>query len=620
MSNPLPSDAELSRESDLASRPPPRRRRRWKRVVFAFVLLALAVFLVPTIWLKPWSVNHFYLRTLAELLWQSPTLCSQLHVLDWRSDELDDYSLAQRERSRALVRRELGVLHRFDRAKMTKDEQLSYDVMDWFLADIDARQTFGPEIYAFEQLGGLHVAFPSFMTDHHEVTSEKQGRAYVARVSKIGAAFDQLIATAKDDAARGIVPPRFVLAKVTADARAFMDLAPLENPLTKTLDTKLAAIAKLEPAVKNELHEQLVARIGDTVKPAYERFLALLAELEKASTDDPGMWKLSDGDRRYALYLRSGTASNKTPDEVHALGLAEVAKHEAEIRAILVSQGIAAEDVAAALRGLAQEERFRYPDVPASRAAAIADFQRILDDMDAKVDRMFLERAAVGLDVQAVPAFREKTAPGGQYFPPPLDNSKKGIFFANVAAPHDIARFGMRTLAYHEGTPGHHYQFMMARQNKSLPMFRQLVPFNSYSEGWALYAEQLAAENGFEEDPFDRIGFLEAQLFRAARLVVDTGMHAKRWSREQAIAYMMAHTASPEREIVIEVERYAVWPGQACGYMVGMLTILELRERAKAALGAKYDPKEFHAAVLRPGALPLPLLERVVDDWIASRR
>ncbi len=588
---------------------PSKRRRRWW-LIPATLLLLLAGFVVPTVWGKPWSIRHFYLRALAEVVWESPMLCSSLRLLDFRKDRLDDFSPRRRERLRALFARSLATLHRYDRASLPPSERLSFDVMDWYLRDLQA--TDGGAVYAIEQLEGLHVALPTFLTTLHTLESRSDAEAYVARVAASGVAFDQLLETIRDDAKRGVVPPRFILQKILADARAFAETPTADNPITRHLKTKVEAL-HLDAATQQKLVTAVEARLDDTLRPAYRRLITALDAMLQTASDDAGVWRLPDGDKLYAAFLRSGTAADVTADEVHALGLREVARIEAELRPLLAARGSSTENIGAALRALGASPDAHYPDTDAGRRQMLADYQKIIDDIDGKLGGLFTDRPKVGVKVEPVPAFRAKTAPMGQYYPPPVDNSRPGTFFVNLDQIDKATRHGMRTLAYHEATPGHHFQIVIARQQAALPMFRQLVPINSYVEGWALYAEQLAAEQGFEADPLDRIGYLSAQLFRASRLVVDTGLHAKRWTRQQAIDYMLAHSSLADHEAVIEVERYVVWPGQACGYMIGRLKILELREREQQRLGASFSLAKFHDRILAGGALPMTLLPQALD-------
>jgi len=271
------------------------------------------------------------------------------------------------------------------------------------------------------------------------------------------------------------------------------------------------------------------------------------------------------------------------------------------------------------MQRLSKEPRFLYPHTDEGRQQVLADYETIIDDISGKLEAIFDVRPEAGVQVEAVPEFQQANAPAAYYQPPPLDRSKPGTFFVNLGNIKEVSKFGMRTLAYHEAIPGHHFQIGIAQELKGVPFFRRIIPFGAYVEGWALYAERVAAEHGFQEDPYDRLGYLQSQLFRAVRLVVDTGIHHKRWTREQAIDYMLKNTGSPEGEVVTEIERYIVWPGQACGYMVGQLKILELRRKAQERLGDRFDIREFHNVILTNGALPLSILERVVDAWLDSK-
>jgi uncharacterized protein (DUF885 family) len=307
------------------------------------------------------------------------------------------------------------------------------------------------------------------------------------------------------------------------------------------------------------------------------------------------------------------------PEEVHRLGLAEVDRIQEEMWDILRAEGVEARTIGEAMTKLGEDPRFTWEDSDAGREEILARFREIVEEVDANIDHLFDARPKTGVEVQRVPQFREASSPAAYYNPAPFDGSKPGTFFANLRNVREHARFGMRTLAYHEAIPGHHFQSSLAQEQTGVPFFRRVIPFTAYAEGWALYAEQLAAENGFQDDPYDRLGYLQSQMFRAVRLVVDTGIHVKRWTREEAITYMLENTGMPESDVTAEVERYIVWPGQACAYKVGQLKILELRERAHARLGERFDIREFHGVVLEHGELPLTILERLVDEWIAAK-
>jgi uncharacterized protein (DUF885 family) len=290
------------------------------------------------------------------------------------------------------------------------------------------------------------------------------------------------------------------------------------------------------------------------------------------------------------------------------------------MRSILEAEGYRVDgEVGATLAGVFREPRFQWPDTEEGRASIIAEYQRIIDEIDGKLSPFFGLRPARGVRVERIPQFKEATSALAYYNTPALDGSRPGVFYANLRDVAEHPRPRMRTLAYHEAIPGHHFQLAIAQELQGVPFFRKVVPFTAFAEGWALYAEQVAAENGFQDDPFDRLGYLSAQMMRACRLVVDTGIHSKRWTREQAIEYMVSRTGMPEQEATVEIERYIVMPGQATAYMVGRLKILELRERAQRQLGQRFDLREFHDVVLRNGSVPLTILERIVEDWIAAK-
>ncbi|MEP6809100.1 MAG: DUF885 domain-containing protein, partial [Chthoniobacterales bacterium] len=348
-----------------------------------------------------------------------------------------------------------------------------------------------------------------------------------------------------------------------------------------------------------------------------EYFTALLP---KTTTDD-GVWKLPDGAAYYAHLLRENTTTTLNPAEIHALGLAEVARIEGEMRVLLDANGFAGQPIAPALATLTKDPRFLYPNDDTGRAAALAEYTRLIDQALERSKQLFSSIPKAKIEVRRVPEFKEATGPGAYYEGPAMDGTRPGIFYANLRDLSEEPKWSMPTLAYHEGVPGHHFQIATAQELKGLPQFRKLIPFTAYQEGWALYTEWLAKDAGwYEGDPFGDLGRLQAELFRAVRLVVDTGIHAQRWTREQAIAYMLEHTGMGEKEVTSEIERYIVAPGQACAYKVGMLKIQELRKRAQTELGDKFDQRDFHDVVLKNGALPLEVLEQQVNEYIARKK
>jgi uncharacterized protein (DUF885 family) len=419
----------------------------------------------------------------------------------------------------------------------------------------------------------------------------------------------------------GILPPTFVVEKVLAEMRGFAGVPASENILYTSFVEKLDKLPAdaLAPTEREELLSKVEAAVSGQVYPAYGRFIAYYDELLPRTEGNHGVWALPDGEAFYAWAARMHTTTDMTPDQIHQLGLDEVARIEAEMSAILVAEGLEEGTVGERMQQIARRPDQLYPDTDAGRAAIIADFTAMIEEIDGGIDDYFNVRPKQGVRVERVPEFREKTAPGAYYNPPAFDGSRPGIFYINLRSTDEIARFGMRTLAYHEAIPGHHFQTTIQQELTGVPTFRKVLPFTAFSEGWALYTERLAWEIGFQDEPLDNLGRLQAEMFRAVRLVVDTGLHHKRWTREQAIAYMLEKTGMPETDVVAEIERYLVMPGQALAYKVGMNRILELREKAKAALGPKFDIKAFHDLLLTGGDMPLALLERRVDAWIGEQ-
>lgn len=601
-----------------------RRAVRITGIVLTAVAIASAVWIVPTVWGRPWSIDLFYTRVFLDLLSRHPMLLTQLRVLEpygirAHNRRLDDFSVAAEREEAEAVRRNLQVLRSYDPDDQTPDQRFSTEVLDWFLQIQADGEPFLLHDYPIDQLEGLQVALPDFLLNVHPLYDARDAEDYVARLSLLGIAIDQGIDGMQQRAAIGVVPPRFVVDRVLAQIETFREGGADRNVLVTGFAEKLAKLESVAPEKRKALLAAARAQVETTVLPAWGRLAAYLAAARAGASEEVGAWKHPDGAAFYGWALRYHTTTSKTADEIHALGLAEVARIHAEMRAIFAAEGIEATDLGATLRALNADERFLHPDTDAGREAVLDGYRAILDDAAPRLPALFGRLPQAPVVVERVPAFKEKSAPGAYYMPPPLDGSKPGIFYANLRSVREIPTFGMRTLAYHEAIPGHHLQIAIAQELPGLPIFRRVIPFTAFVEGWALYAERLALEQGFHPTPYDRLGALVAEVFRAARLVVDTGIHAKRWTREQAIEYMLANTGMPETDVVAEVERYIVLPGQACAYKVGQLTILELRERARRQLGDRFDLRAFHDVVLGSGALPLELLERVVDEWIAAQ-
>jgi uncharacterized protein (DUF885 family) len=479
--------------------------------------------------------------------------------------------------------------------------------------------------YVFNQMeDSPHSSLPSFLINYHPVDNVADARAYVTRLRALPAAFDQLIASAERQAARGILPPKFVFPMMIESCHEVLGGAPFDasgkaSALWADFEGKVNALKDADAATKQDLLAQGRAALLEAVKPAYERVIALFAAQEKVATADDGVWKLPQGREYYDFMLRRNTTTTMSADEIHALGLREVARIHAGIEEIKAQAGFKG-SLADFLKYMRDDPKFVYPSTDAGRVAYIERATVIINEMRARLPEFFGVQPKAPLVIKKVEAFREKNAAGAFYEPPSADGTRPGTYYVATLDMRTLPIWEMETLAHHEAIPGHHMQIAIAQELKNMPKFRMYGGYNAYAEGWALYAEYFPKEFGFYQDPDQDFGRLSDELLRAVRLVVDTGIHAKHWTRAQVQDYFRANTATSERDVVAETDRYIVWPGQACSYKVGMLKILELRELAKQELGPKFDLRAYHDLVLQNGALPLDLLEENVRAWIAQRK
>lgn len=603
-----------------------RKTIRWMFRLLLVAVLLLGLLIVHTIWFKPLKIEWFYERVFVEYLVDNPEMLSSMRILppwlDWYSDDLADASLAAEDRMREKLVDDLATLRSYDRAELDADGEVSYDMLEYFLAIQNEGDPYRFHNYPLNQLFGLQNGLPTFMATQHPVGDEGDARAYVSRLTKFPLKFEQTMEGLKAREAAGIVPPRFVIEKVLDEMRRFIAAPARENLLHTSFVEKLDKLAPdaIDADTRTGLLDAVAGAVDGHVYPAYRTLIAYYETLLPKATGNHGVWALPDGEAMYAWAVKQHTTTDMTAEQVHALGLSEVARIEAEMDAILQGEGLVEGTIGARVQQIAQRPDQIYPDTDAGRAQIIADFQTIIDEINAGLGDTFNVRPKAGVKVERVPAFREKTAPGAYYNPPAFDGSRPGIFYINLRNTAEVARFGMRTLAYHEAIPGHHFQTTIQQELTGVPTFRKVLPFTAFSEGWALYTERLAWEMGFQKNPLDNLGRLQAEMFRAVRLVVDTGMHARRWTREQSIDYMREKTGMPETDIVAEIERYLVNPGQALAYKVGMNKILELRERARTELGAGFSLARFHDFVLTGGDMPLTQFEPRVLAWIEQER
>jgi uncharacterized protein (DUF885 family) len=568
--------------------------------------------------------NAFFDRVFDENVERSPTAQGYLGIKK-DHDKWDDHSEANRLAELAITVRELADLKRTINFDLL-DEQTR---MSYRLFVAQAEQTiegwkWRNHGYVFTQMGGQHTDAPAFLINFHPVDTAADARAYVARLQAMPAMFDPLVARAEAQAARGILPPKFVYPLLIESCREIISGAPFESTekksaLLEDFEGKVGALKDADDATKAQLLADARTALLGAVKPAYEKLIALFAAQAEVATDDDGVWKLPEGRDYYNFMLRQHTTTALTADEVHELGLREVARIHAGMMEIARKTGFQG-DLAAFLKFMRDDPQFSYPSTEEGRAAYVQRAEAAIATMTARLDEFFGVKPKAGLIVKRVEPFREKGSPAAFYNQPSADGSRPGIYYVNTHDMRGLPIWELETLAHHEAIPGHHMQIAIAQELESVPKFRRFGGYNAYIEGWALYAEYFPKEFGFYQDPYQDFGRLSDELLRAVRLVVDTGVHAKRWTRQQVLDYFGANTAASVVETLAETNRYIVWPGQATGYKVGMLKLIELREHAKRELGAKFDLRAYHDLVLKNGALPMSLLEENVRAWIAAQK
>jgi uncharacterized protein (DUF885 family) len=597
---------------------------KWLAALTGAAAILVVGLAVHSWYFRPLGISIFFERAFIQFILEDPEAVSSLGIFEQLGYKgfdgmLTDVSPAHEEKLAKMARDDLDTLRKYDRPSLSPANQLSYDILEWFLQDLVEGQRWLFYDYPVNQLFGVQSSTPDFMVQIHPIADRRDVHNYTARLGAFGRKFDQLLEGLRLRESKGIVPPKFVIERVLAEMRAFIAVPARENILYTNLRTKLARVAAVPASERPKLLADAQSAIEQSVYPAYRRLIDYFEHLQPQVTADYGVWKLPDGDSFYDHLIRSHTSTELDAEQVHNIGFKEVARIEKELDGILRSQGLLAGTIAERIGRLNADSRLQYSNDDAGRAACIADYQHYIDEIVRGLAADFAAPPRLTIKVERVPQFKEKTAPGAYADTGSLDGSRPGVFYVNLRDMRDIHKYQMRTLAYHEAVPGHQLQGVIAQRLAGVPTFRKILPFSAYDEGWAVYAERLGWEMGYENDPLDNLGRLQAEMFRAVRLVVDTGIHRKHWTREQAIDYMLEKTGMARSEVVSEVERYFVLPGQALAYKIGMLRILDLRTRAQGQLGAAFDIRQFHQIVLGSGAMPLGILEKQVDAWIAHR-
>lgn len=577
-------------------------------------------------WFTPVGLNNYVNKITLQLTLDSPQILTQLGFIDntpfdFHSGKLDDQTKAHEEEALARLRKARAGLDRYGPAGLAGQELITWKTTAWFLDDLIRQGEFEHSGYRVNQISGVTVNTPQFLTDAHVIKNERSVERYLSRLTEFGRVLRETQVRVEEDRAAGVIPPDFVIDQSLIGMRAFIAAGAAQNPLVTTLPAKLEKIDSLTAAERQALVERAAQIVATEVIPGYEAMIALFESMRPQASHDAGIWRIPAGDKIYEAALQSNTTTTMTAEEIHALGVAEVERIELEMTQILDAQSIPGATLAERIQALNVDPAQNFPDTDAGRAEMIAYLHEINTRVMTAAPRYFQTIPPQPLEIVRVPEYAEDSSPGGYYNPPALDGSRPGRFYINQKSTTDNPKWTLPTLMIHEGAPGHHFQLSAQQLIEGVPMLRKVLPFSAYAEGWALYAERVAkVDMGFyDTDPLGDLGRLQAEMFRAVRLVVDTGMHAKQWSREQSIAYMVAKTGMTEAEVTREIERYVVWPGQATSYKVGQLAMLRMRAEAEKALGPRFDLAAFHEVILMNGSMPLAVLEDVVREWLRTQ-
>jgi uncharacterized protein (DUF885 family) len=569
------------------------------------------------------AIKAFFEEYDAQQLALSPLGKAYRGIKDSDYGRWGDFSTAGEMRAQAAERSALKEMRaRFDPAKLSPENRLSFRLFEKRAERSEAAYKYNDYGYVFDQMNGAQSQLPAFLINIHRVDTKSDARAYVSRLYGLGPGMMEAIAQANMRAANGIMPPKWVFPYVINDARNVITGAPFgdgpDAPLYADFKGKVAKL-KISQTEKDLLIADAAQALNASVKPAYEALIAEMTAQEKVAGADDGVWRFKDGAGYYAERLANYTTTNMTSDQIHNLGLAQVARIHKEMRVVQKKMGVKG-DLQAYFNYMRTEPKFYAPETAEGRALYLSETQKAQDAVTPLLPKWFGVLPKAPLVVKPVEAFREKSAGKAFYQSPSPDGSRPGTYYANLYKMADMPLTEVEALFYHEGVPGHHMQRAIQTELKDVPAFRQFGGVTAYSEGWGLYAEKLGKDMGLYTDPARDFGRLQLELHRAIRLVVDSGLHHKRWTREQAIKYVEDNSADAPGGIVKAIERYIIYPGQATAYMVGRLKISELRDKAQKALGKKFDIRGFHDTVLKSGPVPLDVLEEQVDGWIASRK
>ena len=565
--------------------------------------------------------NELFERIFEEQVALSPNTLTYLGREEGM-DSWNDLSEAHAVRVLELHKQQLAELQSLPYDKLDSATRLSYQLLEQQLENDIADYRWRNHNYPVNHLSGLHTEVPSLLINSHRISKASDADNYVARLSKVEQLFEQLLAGLDTRAKLGIAPPKFVYPLVIDSSRNLISGAPFDegedSPLLADFRGKITSLGEEIEITEAQQQAWIAAAekaLLESVKPAYEKLIAYMTEQEKTATEEAGAWQWPDGDEFYNVALQRTTTTDLSAEEIHQIGLSEVNRIHSEMESIRESVGFEG-DLRAFMDAVRDDKSLLYPNTDEGRQEYIDHATALIDNMKSRLDELFITKPKAALVVKRVEPFREQSAGTAFYQSPSEDGTRPGIYYVNLHNMNYMPKYRLEALAYHEGAPGHHMQLAIQQELQDIPKFRRFGRYTAYSEGWGLYSELLPKEIGLYEDPYSDFGRLALELWRACRMVVDTGIHAKKWTHQQGSDFYTQNTPYPASSGAGMTSRHIVWPSQATAYKVGMLKIVELREKARAALGERFDIRVFHDEILRHGPLPMDVLEQKVDALI----
>ena len=592
--------------------------------LIAVILGIASLYLFNLFFMKPFSIDHYLGKELVLDLTGSPEELTYVGILDrfnWLTNHNSKLSIPQDSDIEDEIKHTekiIKTLYKYNDSNLSDIQKNTKKIAIFdYENQLKELQYFPYLDYPLNQIGGIHLNTVEFMNSVHPIRTKSEAKAFIKRTDLIKEVYEGTLNDLKKQADNGIYPPEFVYGHVINQLDEFINISNSEHPLYKQFMLKVKKLELSNDEI-DYLENEITRSINESVTPGFKLLRNFMANTQKNANKNHGIWSQPGGDEYYKLKIRTFTTTDYSPEEIHQMGLNEVKRISSRMKEILTSLGYDEnKSVGELMNELNENPDFLYADTPDRKEIVVNDYTDMVNEAIRVMTNYFHTMPKSEVIVKAVPEYSEQNAAGGYYQSPALDGSRPGVFYANLYDIKQTPTYSMRTLAYHEATPGHHHQIAHSLENEELTLYRRFGYYTSaFAEGWALYSEILALEVGLAENPYDELGILQSELFRANRLVVDTGMHYKRWTREEAMDYMKSVTGMSDTEVRVEIERYIVWPGQALSYKVGMIKILELRERAMKELGEKFNIKDFHSAVLDHGNPPLFIVEEMVEKMI----